>query len=111
MKLKQVVIDMTDLTLTKERKKIKYGELFKIADESRANEILKARYKDKPVAIIYNSEQKNTSPQEDASKDNQKSNSKKDNDNLNNKNNGTDEEKDNENLKNKNSQEGNGTQK
>ena len=73
MKLKQVVIDMTDLTLTKERKKIKYGELFEIASESRANEILKARYKDKPVAIIYNSEQENTSPQED-SKDNQKSN-------------------------------------
>lgn len=110
MKLKQVVIDMTDLTLTKECKKIKYGELFEIASESRANEILKARYKDKPVAIIYNSEQENTSPQED-SKDNQKSNSKKDNDNLNNKNNGTDEEKDNENLKNKNSQEGKGTQK
>ena len=110
MKLKQVVIDMTDLTLTKERKKIKYGELFEIANESRANEILKARYKDKPVAIIYNSEQENTSPQED-SKDNQKSNNKKDNYNLNNKNNGTDEEKDNENLKSKNSQEGNGTQK
>lgn len=110
MKLKQVVIDMTDLTLTKERKKIKYGELFEIANESRANEILKARYKDKPVAIIYNSEQENTSPQED-SKDNQKSNNKKDNDNLNNKNNGTDEDKDNENLKNKNSQDGNGTQK
>lgn len=110
MKLKQVVIDMTDLTLTKERKKIKYGELFEIANESRANEILKARYKDKPVAIIYNSEQENTLPQ-DNSEDNHKSNNKKDNDNLNNKNNGTNEEKDNENLKNKNSQEGNGTQK
>lgn len=110
MKLKQVVIDMTELTLTKERKKIKYGELFEIADESRANEILKARYKNKPVAIIYNSEQENTLPQ-DNSENNKKSNNKKDNDNLNNKNNGTDEDKDNENLKNKNSQEGNGTQK
>ena len=110
MKLKQVVIGMTDLTLTKERKKIKYGELFEIANESRANEILKARYKDKPVAIIYIIDQENTLLQ-DNSEDNQKSNNKKDNDNLNNKNNGTDEEKDNENLKSKNSQEGNGTQK
>lgn len=51
MKLKQIVCDETELTLTKERKKIKYGEEFEVTDE-RAKEILAATFKGKPVAEI-----------------------------------------------------------
>ena len=52
MKLKQIVIDKTDLTLTKEKKTIKYGDEFEVKDEARVKEILNATYKDKPVATI-----------------------------------------------------------
>lgn len=52
MKLKQIVIDKTDLTLTKEKKTIKYGEEFEVKDEARVNEILNATYKGKPVAAL-----------------------------------------------------------
>lgn len=51
MKLRQIVVDGTDLTLTKERKQIKYGEEFEVTDE-RAKEILAATFKGKPVAEI-----------------------------------------------------------
>lgn len=52
MKLKQIVIDKTDLTLTKEKKTIKYGEEFEVTDETRANEILNTTFKGKPVAEV-----------------------------------------------------------
>ena len=52
MKLKQIVCDKTDLTLTKERETKVYGEIFTIEDEARAKEILAATYKGKPVAEI-----------------------------------------------------------
>lgn len=54
MKLKQIVCDKTELTLTKERKKVKFGEEFDVTDE-RAKEILAATFKGKPVAklVIY----------------------------------------------------------
>lgn len=51
MKLKQIVCDKTELTLTKERKKIKFGEKFDVTDE-RAKEILAATFKGKPVAEL-----------------------------------------------------------
>ena len=53
MKLKQIVCDETELTLTKERKKIKYGDIFEVSKE-RAKEILAATFKGKPVAEIVN---------------------------------------------------------
>lgn len=52
MKLKQIVCDKSILTLTKEKKKIKYGEIFEVTKE-RANEILKATFKGEPVAERY----------------------------------------------------------
>ena len=51
MKLKQIVCDETELTLTKERKKVKFGEEFEVSDE-RAKEILAATFKGKPVAEL-----------------------------------------------------------
>lgn len=51
MLLRQIVCDKTNLTLSKERKEIQYGEAFEVSDE-RAKEILKATYKNKPVAEI-----------------------------------------------------------
>lgn len=51
MKLKQIVCDETELTLTKERKKIKFGEEFEVSDE-RGKKILAATFKGKPVAEI-----------------------------------------------------------
>lgn len=51
MKLKQIVCDETELTLTKERKKIKFGEEFEVSDE-RGKEILAVTFKGKPVAEI-----------------------------------------------------------
>ena len=44
MKLRQIVCDRTDLTLTKERETKVYGEVFTIEDEARAKEILAATY-------------------------------------------------------------------
>ena len=52
MKLRQIVIDETALTLTKEKKTITYGEEFTIEDEERAKEILAATYKGAPVAEV-----------------------------------------------------------
>ena len=49
MKLKQIVCDGTTLNLIKEKKVIEYGEVFEVSEE-RGQEILKATYKDKPVA-------------------------------------------------------------
>lgn len=51
MKLKQIVCDMTDLTLTKEKKVIKYGEVFEV-DESRVEQVLAARFRGQPVAEL-----------------------------------------------------------
>lgn len=59
MKLKQIVCDKTELTLTKEKKQIKYGEVFEIEDEARAKEILKATYHNKPVAEEVKEQKKN----------------------------------------------------
>lgn len=52
MKLEQIVCDKTILVLTKEKKQIKYGEVFEVEDESRVNEILAATYQGKPVAKL-----------------------------------------------------------
>ena len=51
MKLKQIVCDKTDLTLTKEKKQIKYNEVFEVSEE-RGKEILAATFKGQPVAEI-----------------------------------------------------------
>lgn len=51
MKLKQIVCDKTDLTLTKEKKVIGYGNVFEVSEE-RAKEILAATFKGQPVAEI-----------------------------------------------------------
>lgn len=51
MKLKQIVCDETELTLTKERKKVKFGDEFEVSDE-RGKEILATTFKGKPVAEI-----------------------------------------------------------
>lgn len=51
MKLRQIVCDKTVLTLTKEKKDIKYNAIFEVS-EQRAKEILKSTYKGKPVAEI-----------------------------------------------------------
>ena len=58
MILKQIVCDETDLTLTKEKKVIKPGEVFTIDDEARANEILAATFKGKPVAELVEESKK-----------------------------------------------------
>ena len=52
MKLKQIVCDGTTLNLIKEKKVIEYKEVFEVDDEERAKEILKATYKNKPVAEL-----------------------------------------------------------
>lgn len=52
MKLKQIVCDKTDLTLTKEKKVIAYGKEFDIEDEARAKEILATTFKGQPVAEV-----------------------------------------------------------
>ena len=51
MKLRQIVCDKTELTLTKEKKRIKYNDIFEVSDE-RAEEILKATYHNKPVVEV-----------------------------------------------------------
>ena len=67
MKLRQIVCDKTELTLTKEKKKIKYNEIFEVNDE-RAEEILKATYHNKPVAEVV----KETTVKNNNSQDNKK---------------------------------------
>lgn len=57
MKLKQVVCDKTDLTLTKEKKVIGYGNVFEVSEE-RAKEILAATFKGQPVAELVKEEDK-----------------------------------------------------
>lgn len=51
MKLKQIVINKSELTLTKEKKRVAYGEVFEVSEE-RGKEILNARYKGEPVAEL-----------------------------------------------------------
>ncbi len=65
MKLRQIVCDKTELTLTKEKKKIKYNDIFEVSDE-RAKEILKATYHNKPVAEVI----KETNVKNNNSRDN-----------------------------------------
>ena len=60
MKLKQIVCDKTDLTLTKEKKLIKYNEVFEVKEEARVNEILAATYKGKPVAVLVEEPKEDT---------------------------------------------------
>lgn len=50
-KLKQIVCDETDLTLTKEKKVIGYGEVFEVSEE-RVKDILAATFKGQPVAEL-----------------------------------------------------------
>ena len=57
MKLKQIVCDKTDLTLTKEKKVIGYGKVFEVSEE-RAKEILAATFKGQPVAELVKEEVK-----------------------------------------------------
>ena len=60
MKLKQIVCDKTNLTLTKEKKQIKYNEVFEVKDETRVKEILAATYKGKPVAELVEEPKEDT---------------------------------------------------
>ena len=55
MKLRQIVCDKTELTFTKEKKKIKYNEIFEVNDE-RAREILNVTYHNKPVVEVIKEE-------------------------------------------------------
>ena len=64
MILKQVVCDETDLTLTKEKKTIEYGDEFVIEDEARAKEILATTFKGQPVAVVVEEETKVEEPKE-----------------------------------------------
>ena len=57
MKLRQIVCDGTNLTLIKEKKDIKYGEVFEVS-ELRGREILAAKFKDQPVAELVIEEPK-----------------------------------------------------
>lgn len=57
MKLKQIVCDKTDLTLTKEKKEVGYGEVFEVSEE-RAKEILAVTFKGQPVAELVKEEAK-----------------------------------------------------
>lgn len=68
MKLKQIVCDKTDLTLTKEKKVIGYGKEFTIEDEARAKEILAATFKGQPVAELVKEESKKDKPAKKTSK-------------------------------------------
>lgn len=61
MKLRQIVIDETALTLTKEKKIITYGEEFEVSDD-RGKEILAATYKGAPVAEEVEEEPKKAAP-------------------------------------------------
>lgn len=54
----------SDLTLTKERKVIKFGEEFEIKDTKRANEILKTIFNGKPVVEVVKNDEKNDSKTE-----------------------------------------------
>ena len=58
MKLIQCVIDKTDLTLTRERKQVAFGEVFEVSEE-RAKEILNATFNGYPVAKVYKEKKKN----------------------------------------------------
>lgn len=68
MKLKQIVCDKTDLTLTKEKKTIGYGEEFIIEDEARVKEILAATFNGQPVAELVAEEPKEDKQPKKASK-------------------------------------------
>ena len=57
MKLKQIVCDESELTLSKEKKQILFGEVFEIEDEERVKEILAATYQGKPVAELVKEEE------------------------------------------------------
>lgn len=67
MKLRQVVCDKTELFLSKEKKKIKYNDIFEVSDE-RAKEILKATYHNRPVVEVV----KDTATKNNNSQDNKK---------------------------------------
>ena len=64
MKLRQIVCDKSNLTLTKERKKIKFGDEFDVSEE-RAKAILAATFKGKPVAEIVQEKLDNEGNQEE----------------------------------------------
>lgn len=78
MKLKQIVCDESELTLSKEKKQIIFGEVFEIEDEERVKEILAATYHGKPVAELIEEEEQQEEEQEEQPKaKGKKSNSKK----------------------------------
>ena len=65
MKLKVIALykdgKPSDLTLTKEKKIVKYGEEFEIKDAKRANEILNTIFNGKPVVeVVKNNEKKDS---------------------------------------------------
>ena len=68
MKLKVIALykdgKPSDLTLTKEKKTIKYGEEFEIKDTKRANEILKTIFNGKPVVEVVKNDEKKDSKTE-----------------------------------------------
>ena len=68
MKLKVIALykdgKPSDLTLTKEKKIIKYGEEFEIKDAKRANEILNTIFNGKPVVEVVKNDEKKDSKTE-----------------------------------------------
>lgn len=65
MKLKVIALykdgKPSDLTLTKEKKIVKYGEEFEIKDAKRANEILNTIFNGKPVVEVVKNDEKKDS--------------------------------------------------
>lgn len=76
MILKQIVCDGTDLTLTKEMRVIKSGEVFTIEDEARAKEILAATFEGKPVAELAETPKKDEPEEDKVTKKNTNKNKK-----------------------------------
>ena len=68
MKLRQIVCDGTNLTLIKEKKEIKYGEVFEVS-ELRGREILNAKFKEQPVAEVVVEEPKKTTTKKATTKE------------------------------------------
>mgnify|MGYP005786235513 CR=1 FL=1 len=68
MKLKVIALykdgKPSDLTLTKEKKIVKYGEEFEIKDAKRANEILNTIFNGKPVVEVVKNDEKKDSKTE-----------------------------------------------
>ena len=57
-----------DLTLTKERKVVAYGNTFEVEDDERVNQILNTTFEGSPVAELVVKEHKEDKPVKKASK-------------------------------------------